>query len=47
AHIDRKGVLRFSIRSKLYDAKDVLSDLGYFVCFDCDHESDIRFKVFK
>ena len=47
AYIDRKGALFFSIRDKLYSPKDMLSDLGYFVCFDCDNKSDVRFRIFK
>lgn len=47
AHIDRKGVLVFSINDKLYSPDDVLTYQGYYVCIDCTDISNVRFKVFK
>lgn len=47
AHIDRKGVLRFSIRDKLYSKDDILTSKGHFCCIDCNEPNYIRFKVFE
>ncbi|QYW08105.1 hypothetical protein 15570_00008 [Lokiarchaeota virus WyrdV1] len=46
AHIDREGVLRFSIRDKLIGSEVLLNDLGYYVCVDCHKKSVLRFRVF-
>lgn len=47
AHIGKKNKIIFSINDKLFNSKDVLSELGYYVCVDCNELTDMRFRVFK
>ena len=37
------GSLQFSILDKIYNQNDVLTNLGYYVCVDCNHKSKVRF----